>query len=72
MASQNINPELAVRLGDLREKHGDSVKVEDISAVVESMMATMKLQKKLALPYPSGCSSVAGFLERLIPSSNSS
>jgi len=42
MASQNINPELAVRLGDLREKHGDSVKVEDISAVVESMMATMK------------------------------
>ena len=42
MASQNINPELAARLGDLREKHGDSVKVEDISAVVESMMATMK------------------------------
>ena len=42
MASQNINPELAARLGDLREKHGDPVKVEDISAVVESMMATMK------------------------------
>lgn len=42
MASQNINSELAVRLVELREKHGDSVKVEDISAVVESMMATMK------------------------------
>jgi len=30
------------KIAELREKHGDSVQVADVAAVVESMMATMK------------------------------
>ncbi len=36
------NGELKARLAELRDKHGDTVKVDDIGVVVESMMATMK------------------------------
>lgn len=42
MSSVAISAELTTRLDDLRAKHGDTVLVEDIVSVVESMMATMK------------------------------
>jgi len=42
MTANGINSGLTGRLDELREQHGDSVKVADIASVVESMMATMK------------------------------
>jgi len=42
MSTGNISAQLNERLGDLRAKHGDAVRIDDIASVVESMMATMK------------------------------
>jgi chemotaxis protein CheZ len=42
MSSSAISAELTNHLTVLREQHGESVRVEDIVSVVESMMATMK------------------------------
>jgi len=42
MALSAISADLSTRLDDLRQQHGDSVRIEDIASVVESMMATMK------------------------------
>jgi chemotaxis protein CheZ len=42
MSTAVTTSELNARLTELRAKHGSAVRVEDISSVVESMMATMK------------------------------
>ncbi len=42
MPPSAISTDLTIRLDDLRQQHGESVRVEDIASVVESMMATMK------------------------------
>ena len=42
MPTGNISAQLNQRLGELRAKHGDAVRIDDIASVVESMMATMK------------------------------
>ena len=42
MPSPAISSDLTTRLDVLRQQHGDSVRVDDIASVVESMMATMK------------------------------
>jgi len=41
MPTGNISAQLNQRLGELRAKHGDAVRIDDIASVVESMMATM-------------------------------
>jgi len=42
MTLSAISADLSSRLDDLRQQHGESVRIEDIASVVESMMATMK------------------------------
>ncbi len=42
MTAHATNSALTTRLNELREHHGETVRVEDIASVVESMMATMK------------------------------
>lgn len=43
MSEKNkIDPELAARLDEIKAVHGDSVKVEDVAEVVDSMMSTMQ------------------------------
>lgn len=42
MSSPNITPELKRRLGEMREKYGDTIKIDDVTSVVESVMATMR------------------------------
>ncbi len=42
MSSPDITPELKRRLGEMREKYGDTIKVDDVTSVVESVMATMR------------------------------
>lgn len=37
-----VDPELAARLEELRSQYGDSVRVEDVVEVVDSIMSTMK------------------------------
>jgi chemotaxis protein CheZ len=42
MSTATTTAELNGRLAELRAKHSDAVRIEDIASVVESMMATMK------------------------------
>jgi len=41
MTTPKIDQDLAARLKELREKHGDTVSIENISEVVQSIMVTM-------------------------------
>ena len=41
-ANSKADPDLVARLDELRETYGDSVKVEDVVDVVDSIMSTMK------------------------------
>jgi len=42
MSAGDVDPELGKRLKDLRSRHGDTVSVEEIATVVDTIMATMK------------------------------
>lgn len=37
-----VDPDVQARLDDLRDTHGDSIKVEDVADVVDSLMGSMK------------------------------
>ena len=42
MATDSVDPELAARLQELGREPGDTVKVEEIAEVVDSILSTMQ------------------------------